>query len=239
MDSISVAESRNLAGGGENEDNSFELRVSIFICRVFIYICSMGQLIYFHGKRCYQDWRAKELVNFGPIRVPSSLAHWQGFFSLMLTSFLVLMLTLEPIIHCFGSDSELFSEHCDESEELLFPYSVLSAMAWFLYYILLIDLAVFSTRVSAFVLVCGRLLSEVALFLFGLLFLALAFASAVSALEQDDPDFAGIHVSGLVFIKITFAMFGGEHFDVLDEYPALEIAVIIYIIGTVVFLLNP
>jgi len=99
----------------------------------------------------------------------------------------------------------------------LFSYSVLSAMAMFSYYLLLIDLAVFSTRVSAFVLVCGRLLSEVALFLFGLGFFVLAFASAVSALEQDDPDFAGIPLSCLVLLKISFGMLGGAHYDVFLE----------------------
>ena len=41
-------------------------------------------------------------------------------------------------------------------------------VAMFLYYSLLIDLVVFSNRVSAFVLVCGRMLGEVGLFLLAL-----------------------------------------------------------------------
>merc|ERR1719491_987852 len=101
---------------------------------------------------------------------------------------------------------ELFSQRCEAGASILDAYSVVSALAMLCYYLLLIDLAVFSTRVSAFVLVCGRLLSEVALFLCGLLFFALTFASAVSTLEQDDPDFAGIPLSGLVLIKISFGM---------------------------------
>merc|ERR1719210_2120031 len=121
---------------------------------------------------------------------------------------------------------------------MLFPYSVFCATALFCYYLLLIDLAVFSTRVSAFVLVCSRLLSEVALFLFGLFFFVVAFASAVSSLQQDDPNFAGIPVSGLVLTKISFGMLGGNHYDVLHDHPALLVAVVVYIIATVVFLLN-
>merc|ERR1719203_2511614 len=39
-------------------------------------------------------------------------------------------------------------------------------------------------------------------------------------------------------MKISFGMLGGSHYDVLHEYPSLMIAVILYIISTVVFLLN-
>merc|ERR1719221_1091829 len=159
--------------------------------------------------------------------------------SLYLTTFLIAMLTMEPILHCFGADDEiLFDQHCEAGEKLMFWYSVLSAMALFAFYLLLIDLAVFFVRVSAFVLVCGRLLSEVALFLFGLGFFVLAFACAVSAVEQDAPDFAGIPSSGLSLIKICFGMMAGSHYDDLHNYPALLVSVVMYIVATVVFLLN-
>ena len=82
-----------------------------------------------------------------------------------LTVFLVCMLSLEPILHCLGKEGPLFNEDCPEGKQLLFTYSVFSALSLLCYYLLLIDLAVFSTRVSAFVLVCSRLLSEVALFI--------------------------------------------------------------------------
>merc|ERR1719295_1540694 len=102
---------------------------------------------------------------------------------------------------------------------MLFSYSIMSTAAMLLYFLLLTDLSVFSTRVSAFALVCGRVLSEVTLFLFGLTFFALAFACAISSLEQDDPDFAGIPLTGLQLYKITFGMFSGSHYDMLVDYP--------------------
>merc|ERR1712050_761807 len=129
-------------------------------------------------------------------------------------------------------------EHCEESESLTFPYSVISAIGMFFYYLLLIDLAVLSTRVSAFVLVCTRLLSEVALFLLGLVFFAFAFAAAVSALLQDDSNFAGIPVSFLSLVKVSFGMFNGTAYDKLHDNPALMVTAFLYVIATVVFLLN-
>jgi uncharacterized membrane protein YgcG len=233
---------RRLGGGGTADAGpkvvSFELRLAIFICRCFIYFLSLGQLILTHAKKAWHDIKAKDFIRVGPLKVPSYLASWQEMVGLALTVFLVAMLTLEPILHCINSGGEIFEEHCPEGDRVLFVYSVFSAMALLCYYLLLVDLAVFSTRVSAFVLVCGRLLSEVALFLFGLTFFIVAFASTTSTLEQHDPDFAGIPKSAVSLMKIALGMMGGKHFDVLHDYPALLVAVVVFIISTVIFLLN-
>jgi uncharacterized membrane protein YgcG len=171
--------------------------------------------------------------------VPAYIAGWQEIVGLALTIFLILMLALEPILHCMSAGApDLFDGHCAAGKDVLFTYSVFSAMALLCYYVLLVDLAVFSTRVSAFALVCGRLLSEVALFLTGLAFFVAAFASAVSALQHDDDNFDNIPISALSLLKVSFGMLGGPHFDVLNDSPALLFAIIVYVICTVIFLLN-
>merc|ERR1719330_1236172 len=234
-----VATSSRMVSSSEN-DSTFENRLVIFICRCFIYLCSMGQLIYTHGKHIYRSIKAKDFISLGLLKLPGCLAKWQEVVGCALTLFLLVMMCLEPILHCISNNGgNLFTENCAESKSLLFPYSIFSAMALMCYYLLLVDLAVLSTRISAFVLVCGRLLSEVALFLFGLTFFAVTFASAVSALEQDDPDFGtGIPHSFLAFVKVTLSMLAGEQYDSLSDFPVLLIAVLIYVITTVVFLLN-
>ena len=72
-------------------------------------------------------------------------------------------------------------------------YSIFSMMAMLLYFALLIDLAVLSTKVSAYVLVCIRIVSEVFLFILALFAILLAFASGISVIKYDQKDFAGIH----------------------------------------------
>jgi len=229
---------RRLASDGQG--NPFEIRLAIFLCRCFIYFCSMGQWMLSHAKYTIRDMRHNDLVQVGPLKVPAHFCVWQGAASMVLTILLLVMLTLEPIIHCapHADEDSLFTERCDEAEGLLFPYSVMSTLAMLLYFLLLSDLSVFSTRVSAFALVCTRVLSEVLLFLFAMVFIVLAFACAVSALEQDDPDFAGIPSSSLQLVKITFGMFSGEHYDLLMDYPALLFTVVIYVITTIIFMLN-
>merc|ERR1712190_683021 len=39
-------------------------------------------------------------------------------------------------------------------------------------------------------------------------------------------------------MKIAFGMFGGDHFDILHEYPALLVSVVLYRVTVGVFLLN-
>jgi len=230
---------RRLAG--ENGDqNPFEIRVAIFACRCFIYLCSMGQWVLFHIKYTIRDIRAAEYLKVGPLKLPAHLGVWQCAASMGLTVCLALMLCLEPILHCFphADADSLFTEHCPEGEAVLFKYSIMCTLAMLLYFLLLSDLSVFSTRVSAFVLVCTRVLSELALFIFALVFIVLAFACAISALEQDDPDFAGIPLSAMQLFKITFGMFSGAHYDILAEYPALFFTAVLYVITTIIFMLN-
>jgi len=187
-----------------------------------------------------RDIRHKDFVKVGAFHVPAYLMNWQDVASFWLTVFLVAMLCMEPILHCIqeATGDHLFTEHCPAGEEMLFSYSIMSTAAMLLYFLLLTDLSVFSTRVSAFALVCGRVLSELLLFLFGLSFFVVAFACAISALEQDDPDFAGIPKSGLQLYKMVFGMFSGGHYDMLMDYPALMFAVFVYVITTIIFMLN-
>jgi hypothetical protein len=204
----------------------------------------MGQWIYFHAKHCFKDIMAKDFTKIGTLKLPSYLCTWQDQASFVLTIVLVAMFACEPIIHCFAQpgggqgDDNLLTEKCAQGNKVVFAYSVLSMCAMLFYYLLLIDLSVFSTRVSAFVLVCGRVLSEVGLFLFGLIFFIATFSCAVSALDQDDNKFAGIPASALSLLEVSMGMFSGEAFNDLHEHPALLIAIFLYVICTVIFLLN-
>jgi len=76
------------------------------------------------------------------------------------------------------------------------------------------------------------------LFLFGLGFFVIGFACAVSALEQSNPDFAGIPKSALVLMEITLGMFAGTHYDALAEDPPLLVAIFFYVVVTMIFMLN-
>merc|ERR1712070_1220907 len=102
----------------------------------------------------------------------------------------------------------------------------------------LIDLAVLSTKVSAYVLVCIRMVSEVSLFLLALFAILLAFASGISVIKHDQKDFAGIHKGILVLLEITMRMFDGAHYEYYESDPLVLICVFVFMVAVIVFLMN-
>merc|ERR1711907_671955 len=150
-----------------------------------------------------------------------------------------MMLILEPIIWCFGNDNgKLFFEECVEADHVQMAYSIFSMLAMLLYFALLIDLAVLSTKVSAYVLVCIRMLSEVFLFLLALCATLLAFASGISVIKHDQEDFAGIPNGLFALLEMTMRMYDGAHFETYESDPLVLVCVFLFLITIMVFLLN-
>merc|ERR1711966_14471 len=136
-------------------------------------------------------------------------------------SFLI-MLCLEPIVWCWNhQNGKMFFERCSEMEDMRFPYTVFSMCAMFLYYVLLIDLTVVSTRISAFSLVCVRMLSEVALFLGALIVAILTFSCALSVLKQDNADFAGIQKGSYALLRVVMGAYDAKRFAILRDETVL------------------
>merc|ERR1719240_161686 len=123
------------------------------------------------------------------------------------------MLCTEPIIYCLDSETaKTLSPTCVEIQDFSSVYYTLNMVAMVLYYVLLIDLAVFNNRVSAYVLVCGRMLTEIALFLFAMTSVLITLSSAFSCLEQDDEDFKSIPKGFLALWEMLLRMFSTEHY---------------------------
>jgi hypothetical protein len=101
------------------------------------------------------------------------------------------------IVYLSAGTDKLFYPHCKEAKDIMDAYSNISAIAMLLYWLLLTDLTVFSMRFSAFLLVIGRVASEVGFFLGTPIYLIASFASAISSLNQDLKDFAGMHWGAL------------------------------------------
>jgi len=220
-------------------------RIATFLCRVFIYIGSMGQLFISQAKRLAADCKNKNFVSVGCIKIPEYLFDMQNLGSLALLIILLLMLTQEPIFYCAGENAgsgELFTQHCHSVEgnggTRKDAYAAMSMFAMLLYWGLLIDLTIFSMRISAYTLVCGRVLSEVGLFLGGMCFLIVAFSSSISALNHKSKDFAGIPKGALSLLEIALGMFPTEHFEQIQKEVPVLIAVSLFIIIVIVFLLN-
>jgi len=133
---------------------------------------------------------------------------------------------------------ELFTQNCSEAESHKEAYATISMLAMLLYWMLMLDLTIVSMRLSAYMLVCTRLLDELGLYLGGVVFLVTTFASSISVLNQAVSQFESV-ASGLAsLVQIAFGMFPGHYFDELHSQVALRMAVSIFIVASTIFMLN-
>merc|ERR1719217_775713 len=215
------------------------LRYAIFAFRLFVYIFSMGTMIFGHFSKIIGGFRRGDVIRFGKCAVPMYLTNWQEAFNLVLMVVLMSMLGTEPILHCFGNaDVDMFSPYCPEIDGFSGVSYVLNMVAMILYYTLLLDLAVFNNRVSAYVLVCGRMLSEIALFLLAMSAVLLTLSSALSCLEQDDEAFQNIGKGAMSLWEMLLRMFSTDHYKSLHDIPVVLIGVYGYLVASAIFLFN-
>merc|ERR1719217_1589596 len=107
-----------LKGLLEADPEDAGLRYATFAFRLFVYIFSMGQMIFVHFSRILGSCRRGDVIKLGKCPIPSYLANWQEAFNLVLMLVLMSMLATEPILHCFGNaDVDLFSPYCDEIKD--------------------------------------------------------------------------------------------------------------------------
>ncbi|CAJ1356218.1 unnamed protein product [Effrenium voratum] len=215
----------------------------VFIGRLFIYILGLGQLLIHHLYNISKSCRARDVKFIKCIPLPSYLIHFSEALSGLLCLALVGMFCQEPILHCLGTprDPEApdFAElgACPEVDHLIGSYSSFAFAATLLYFLLLLELTVFSTKLSTFVLVCGRMLSEVGQFLFALFFVVVAFSCGLASSDVGNEQFSDIFPAMLSLSRIMLGMFSSEEMQALDE-PKLVLSVSIFVICTTIFLLN-
>merc|ERR1719393_524308 len=196
-------------------------------------------MIFMHFSKILGSFRRGDVLQIGRCAIPTYLTNWQEAFNLVLMMVLMAMLATEPILHCFGvEDVDMFSPYCKEVNGVSGVYYTLNMVAMILYYTLLLDLAVFNNRVSAYVLVCGRMLSEIALFLLAMSAVLLTLSSALSCLEQDDEAFQNIGNGMMSLWEMLLRMFSTDHYKSLHDIPVVLIGVYVYLVIAVVFLLN-
>jgi len=215
--------------------------IVLFVCRTLIYLGSMCKLLVSQIRLLYADCRARSFTRIMCIPIPSYLCSFQEAGNLALALTLIVMCTQEPIFYCFGTpefEETLFTPYCPQSADKKEVYSLFSGIGILLYWALLMDFTIFSMRISAFVLVCGRILVEVGLFLMAATFFIFAFATSVAALRHQLDDFAGIDTGMVSLMSMALNMYPMSGYVAIKEEGWVLGAVCLFIIIVVIFLMN-
>merc|ERR1719440_2655301 len=199
----------------------------------------MGQMIFSHMGRLFSAYRQGEVVRLGKCAIPTYLTNWQDAFNFVLMLVLIAIMCSEPILHCLSNeDVDLFSPYCKEVKSVSQMYYTMNMVAMVLYYTLLLDLAVFNNRVSAYVLVCGRMLVEIALFLLAMTCVLTMLSSALSCLEQDDEAFESIPKGFMSLWEMMLRMFSTDHYKKLHDEPVVLCGAYGFLVVSCIFLIN-
>jgi len=171
---------------------TYEYNIAVAACRGFTFLLSMPSLILDHVKHLYVAFRLGDVhrTSMG-VPIPLYICNMRELLSLVLALTLMIMMILEPILWCLDeqlSESNspflILTTNCKRADAVRDVYSVCASFASLLYWILIMDLAVFSMRLYAFLLVCGQVISEVFLFLVVAVFMIIAFSTALNALDH-------------------------------------------------------
>lgn len=223
----------------ENADD-FVIRIAVCLARLTMYILTMTRLMYMHAKFCLRAFRENDtFVWCKCIKVPSYLKDPRDSAGFMLVMLLAMMCVTEPMFHCLtDGDREFPAYTCPQAVYVQWWYSVFCMGAMAIHWLLLIDLSVFSTGLSAFVLVIGQVLSEMTRFLITLVWLLLTFGSAISVLEHGYFEMRNIPNTVIALFAITLRLYEDDYRNMLEIDGWLLLAVFIFVTISVVVLLN-
>eukprot|EP00435_Cladocopium_sp_Y103_P065929 s642_g28.t1 len=207
--------------------------ITMFSCRVFNYIFSMCKLIISQSNKLFRDLGNGDIRRICGIPLPAYIFQLQEVANVTLLVLLLAMCTQEPYLWCLN-DGYGITMDCDSGQDRMDFYTVCAFLAMMLYWALLSDLAIFSMRISAFVLVCGRVVIEVGLFLTALFLLIMAFCTAISTLYYEMPAKEGAHVWLEELIRMSLGMYSPEAYQMIISTSVLvtiPVCMFLFIVG--------
>mmetsp|Transcript_38853 Transcript_38853/g.91445 ORF Transcript_38853/g.91445 Transcript_38853/m.91445 type:complete len:1189 (-) Transcript_38853:271-3837(-) len=208
-------------------DDKFDAAfLALVACRIFIYVFTLGELIYRHGKSCIKAAKKGDLVNWGCscLRIPGYLSrNRMELVSFLLIPLLVGMLCTEPLVYC------LIFSNCDGGA-VHHLWHDLSGLGALLHYAQILDLGVLSLKIAAFKLVCVKVADQVLLWILCEAFLLLVFSSVVLALDQDHYEYNTWDMTVRNMILLIFGLQESESLHGIIETPDLLIALVVFLV---------
>jgi len=243
---------------GHNEaglDVGNATRIAVFVFRVFVYVFCCGQLIIYHSKVSIEAYKNKETVKIRGVLIPEYLLSFQEYITVLQALTLLLMLALCPKLWCMGHWWEdyygygVLTDHCPQAHhapdhigeaQATLPYGILSAVTMLIFFARMVDLAVVNNTVSAYVIMSGQVMVEVALFLLALGFVIVAWACSVEALfELNTQNFDNVADSMLSYLSNAFGLFNPTEYELIYRSGGwIYLLFILFIITVHIFLIN-
>jgi len=246
-----------LKGLGHNEwgvEVGNASRITVFVFRVFVYVFCLGQLAVYHAKVSAEAYKNNETFKWYCLTIPEYLRAFQEWVSLLQAVTLVSMLAICPKLYCMGHWWEdyygygVLSDHCPQAHtdpngkvgvgQITTAYGILSTITMFIFFMRMIDLAVLDNTLSAYVIMAGQVMIEVALFLGALCFCIAAWSCSVMALFEYQDNFLNLPVAAKTYVTTAFWTFNPTQYETWFGSNCIYIMLIGFQIAIHIFLLN-
>lgn len=164
--------------------------------------------------------------------------------SFVLMIFLAIMLTHEPMLWCMRHEDWPTMDCSQASAGIKYRYSIFSCGSLVIHWLILVDLAVFSTEISAFLLVCGHVMGEVKTFLTALSFLLFTFGSSmpifcIQGCSLVAGNFSSMPRAIVSLFAITLGWFEADDvMEIRDSNRMLLFVLMVFVGLSVILLLN-
>ncbi|CAJ1401665.1 unnamed protein product [Effrenium voratum] len=228
----------------QTEGDDWSLRLSTFLCRCFVYFAGMLELVYTRGKVACKAIKTGDITRVFQIPVPTKyVSDWQEGVSVLLTLILIGMYMVEPIMFCLDNyegdfqGAGLFTQNCPAARDVHDLYALLSMLAMFCYFALLVDFSALFVRSSTFVMIAGRVAPNLVLALCAGAYLVVVFGTAVTVSTKNE-DFRTIPRAVLSLFQMTVGMYPGDKYYAVLTDRWLLVMCMGLIILVVIFLFN-
>mmetsp|Transcript_46047 Transcript_46047/g.109451 ORF Transcript_46047/g.109451 Transcript_46047/m.109451 type:complete len:1081 (+) Transcript_46047:59-3301(+) len=228
----------------QTEGDDWSLRLSTFLCRCFVYFAGMLELVYTRGKVACKAIKTGDITRVFQIPVPTKyVSDWQEGVSVLLTLILIGMYMVEPIMFCLDNyegdfqGAGLFTQNCPAARDVHDLYALLSMLAMFCYFALLVDFSALFVRSSTFVMIAGRVAPNLVLALCAGAYLVVVFGTAVTVSTKNE-DFRTIPRAVLSLFQMTVGMYPRDKYYAVLTDRWLLVMCMGLIILVVIFLFN-
>lgn len=210
----------------------------IVVCslRVYLYVFTLGRLLVTHTMDFVHHYMERKVMWAAGIPIPRYLRDGYSFGTLILMCLFACLLSTEPMVRCID-DPDFPTAFCSKGLGIMQTYSIFAMCTMVVHWGLLVDLAVYNTGLSAFVLVCSQVMSELGRILIALVFLLLTFGTAVSILDHDYQEMSDITSAVVALFAITVMLYEDDYRTILHQ-PFLLALVFLFVTASAVLLLN-
>ncbi|CAK9064043.1 unnamed protein product [Durusdinium trenchii] len=214
--------------------------------RLLVYTMGFGKLLYSHIFELYKSSSRQEWKYICGLRIPTYLLKSTEMLSFALMINMAFMLTVEPMVHCFGSSEALLEFQCEQYTDILsLAYEFFLVMGIILYVVLIFGIgSSISIQISEYRVLCLRAVKQVML-CFGVITLAIfTFGFAITAMTREvgnlsSPEWNNLGVTMSNLFQLAVGMLDlGELSNIADESPFLLIILASFMLLVYSFFFN-